>query len=87
MKAITEQFPKQENEAFFTLAYTIGGMMVFPGNQIDGMKPIRATRGLNKAIADRFDLTLECIRCHCVNKQRTHRRDRSQCSRQEKTLC
>ena len=35
LKPITEQFPEPENEAFRTIAYTIGAMMVFPGNQID----------------------------------------------------
>jgi hypothetical protein len=67
LKPITEQFPKQENEAFRTIAYTIGGMMVFPGNQIDRKQTINAARGLNRAISDRFDLTLECIHRHYVN--------------------
>jgi hypothetical protein len=31
----TEQFPEPENEAFTTIAYTIGAMIVFPGNQIE----------------------------------------------------
>jgi hypothetical protein len=26
---------KEENEAFMAIGYTIGGMMVFPGNQVD----------------------------------------------------
>jgi len=67
-EALSEQFPPQENEAFFSLAYTIGGMMVFPGNKIDGKKTINAERGFNVAICDRFDLTLECIRRHYVNQ-------------------
>jgi hypothetical protein len=43
---------------------TIGGMMVFPGNRIDGKQTINGARGFNRKIADRFDLTLECIRRH-----------------------
>jgi hypothetical protein len=33
LKLITEQFPERENEAFRTIAYTIGAMMVFPGTR------------------------------------------------------
>jgi hypothetical protein len=38
--------------------------MVFPGNRIDGKPTINIARGLNRRIADRMDLTLECIRRH-----------------------
>lgn len=38
--------------------------MVFPGNQIDRKWTINQARGCNRTIADRFDLTLECIRRH-----------------------
>jgi UDP-N-acetylmuramyl pentapeptide phosphotransferase/UDP-N-acetylglucosamine-1-phosphate transferase len=33
LKPITEQIPEQENEAFDTVVYTMGGMMVFPGTR------------------------------------------------------
>jgi hypothetical protein len=62
LKPITEQFPESENEAFRTIGYTIGGMMVFPGNRIDGKPTINQDRGFIQSISDRFDLTLECIR-------------------------
>jgi hypothetical protein len=62
LKPITEQFPEEENEAFRTIGHTIGGMMVFPGNQIDRKQTINVARGFNRSISDRFDLTLECIR-------------------------
>jgi hypothetical protein len=62
MKPIVNQLPKEEIEAFTTIGYTIGGMMVFPGNRIDGKQTINGARGFNRKIADRFDLTLECIR-------------------------
>ncbi len=64
LKPITEQLPESENEAFMTIAYTIGAMMVFPGNQIDRKWTINQARGCNRSISDRFDLTLECIRRH-----------------------
>jgi hypothetical protein len=67
LKPITEQFPKEENEAFLTISYTIGGMMIFPGNQVDGKQTINGARGFSRAISDRFDLTLECIRRHYLN--------------------
>jgi hypothetical protein len=55
----------QENEAFMTIAYTIGGMMVFPGNPIDRKWTINQARGcLTRTIGDRLDLTLESIRRH-----------------------
>lgn len=62
LKPITDQFPESENEAFRTIAYTIGAMMVFPGNQVDRRWTINQARGCTRAISDRFDLTLECIR-------------------------
>jgi transglutaminase/protease-like cytokinesis protein 3 len=63
MHPITGQLSEAENDEFFALGYTIGGMMVFPGNKIDGKWTINQARGMNKwTIADRMDLTLECIR-------------------------
>jgi hypothetical protein len=38
--------------------------MIFPSNQIDGKQTINGARGFNRKIADRMDLTLECIRRH-----------------------
>ena len=69
LKPITEQFPEQKNEEFRTIAYTIGAMMVFPGNRIDGKPTINGARGMTRTISDRFDLTLECIRRHYLNKE------------------
>jgi hypothetical protein len=68
LKRIVETFPEEENEAFRAIGYTIGGMMVFPGNRIDGKQTINCERGFNRKIADRFDLTLECIRRHYLCK-------------------
>lgn len=68
LKHITEQFTEAENEAFRTIGYTIGGMMIFPANKVDGGMTINGARGFNQSIADRMDLTLECIRRHYVGK-------------------
>ncbi|MGN6484009.1 MAG: DUF6994 family protein [Thermomicrobiales bacterium] len=64
LRHIVEQFPEEENEAFRTIGYTIGGMMVFPGNRVDGRQTINGARGFTRKISDRMDLTLECIRRH-----------------------
>jgi hypothetical protein len=68
LKPITEQVPEWENEAFRTIDYTIGAMMVFPANQIDRKRTINQARGFCRSIADRFDLTLECIRRHYLHQ-------------------
>lgn len=63
-KAHPELYSEEENEAFMAIAYTIGGMMVFPANRIDGKWTINQARGCLTKISDRLDLTLECIRRH-----------------------
>jgi hypothetical protein len=40
----------------------MGGMMVFPGNQVDRKPTINVARGFHPRISDRMDLTLECVR-------------------------
>lgn len=60
--------PETEIEAFNTIGYTIGGMMLFPGNKIDGKMTINGARGCHPRIRDRFDLTLECIRRHYASE-------------------
>lgn len=49
-------------ENFRRINSTIGASIVFPGNRIQGKQTINAARGCIRAIDDRFDLTLECIR-------------------------
>jgi hypothetical protein len=61
-KAHPELYSEEENEAFMGISYTIGGMMVFPGNRIQGKWTINQARGCLRKISDRFDLTVECIR-------------------------
>ncbi len=64
MQPIVTQLSEAENEEFRTVGYTIGGMLIFPGNKLDGRQTINGARGFNRRIADRLDLTLECIRRH-----------------------
>ena len=54
----------EELAEFMRVGYTIGGMMLFPGNVIDRKMPVNGARGFHPRIKDRFDLTLECIRRH-----------------------
>jgi hypothetical protein len=67
-KAHPELYTEEENQAFMAISYTIGGMMVFPGNRIQGKWTINQARGCLKNISDRFDLTVECIRRHYVRQ-------------------
>jgi len=66
---IKSVIPEAEIEAFSKIGYTIGGMMVFPGNKIDGKMTINGARGFHPRVRDRFDLTLECIRRHYVGEK------------------
>lgn len=66
-KRIQALIPDEELKAFNAAGYTIGGMMVFPRNRIDGKWTINQARGCTAQIGDRFDLTLECIRRHYSN--------------------
>ena len=68
LKHIIDQIPEVETEAFNRIGYTIGGMMVFPGYQVDGKMTINGQRGCHPRIRDRFDLTLECIRRHYLDE-------------------
>ena len=63
-KTHPELVTEEEPEAFMAISYTIGGMMVFPGNSIDGKWTLNQARGCLRKISDRLDLTLECIRRH-----------------------
>lgn len=48
------------------IACTIGGYLIWPSNQVEGRGSINQDRGwrYGYVIADRIDLTLECIRRH-----------------------
>ncbi len=69
LRHLAEDLPPAETEAFLAVAYTIGGMMVFPGNKVEGKQTINGARGFNRRIADRMDLTLEGIRRHYLREE------------------
>ena len=70
MQHITSQIDASLNEEFQRITYTIGGMILFPGNRVDGKMTINGARGIFRTkIADRFDLTLECIRRHYAGEE------------------
>jgi len=62
------QEEKEELLEFLYIGYTIGGMMLWPGNQIDRKMTINGARGLHPLIKDRFDLTVECVRRHYLGE-------------------
>ena len=64
MSHIISQIPRGDVDSFNSLGYTIGGMMVFPGNRIGTKMTINQARGCYGSIKDRFDFTVECIRRH-----------------------
>jgi hypothetical protein len=64
MEAIISQLPTADLDYFNMITYTIGGMMLWPGNRIKGKWTINQARGCTRPIADRFDLTVECVRRH-----------------------
>ena len=58
----------KEVEEFRNIGSTIGGYILFPSKRIGGRMTINGARGFNQKIADRFDLTLECIRLHYMGR-------------------
>jgi hypothetical protein len=66
---IINQIPEEKRDEFNRICYTIGGMMVFPGNCIGRKMTINGARGFHPRIKDRFDLTVECIRRHYRNER------------------
>ena len=70
MAHIIKQIPKSDIDSFLKTCRTMGGYIVFPAKQINGKNTINQARGSNKKeIADRWDLTVECIRRHYVGGQ------------------
>ena len=63
------QIPQTEFEEFRDEGSTIGGYLIFPSEREGGRMTINGARGFNTKIADRFDLTLECIRLHYLRLQ------------------
>ena len=48
--------------AFQKAVITIGARTVWPSNRVNGKSTINGAKGMNYLIADRLDLTIECIR-------------------------
>jgi len=61
---IINRIPKEEIDNFYHIACRIGAYILFPGYKIKNKQTINGVRGCNQKIADRFDLTLECIRLY-----------------------
>lgn len=61
---LSGQVTQSEFEEFSDKGSTIGGYLIFPSEREGGRMTINGARGFNVKIADRFDLTLECIRLH-----------------------
>jgi hypothetical protein len=66
---LTKEVSHLEFEEFRDKGSTIGGYIIFPSARIDGKMTINGARGFNAKIADRFDLTLECIRLHYQRRE------------------
>lgn len=64
MRDMVASLPAADIDALKTITYTIGGMILWPGNQINRKWTINQARGCTGRIADRFDLTIECVRRH-----------------------
>ncbi|MFN7982438.1 MAG: hypothetical protein U0Q11_11315 [Vicinamibacterales bacterium] len=64
LAAVLRDISDVDRETFLRLGYTIGGMMIFPGERIGRKMTINGARGFHPRIKDRFDLTVECIRRH-----------------------
>lgn len=61
---IVSQFAEAELDDFDRLTYSMGGMMLFPSWTGERHWSVNQARGMLTKIADRMDLTLECIRRH-----------------------
>lgn len=62
--SFTSRVPEVDRRHFDVITYTIGGMMIFPGDRRDGKMTINGAKGFHPRIRDRMDLTLECISRH-----------------------
>ena len=67
MAHIISQIPTEKIDLVYNQGCTIGSYIVFPKNKLKNQQSINQARGINHKIADRFDLTLECIRLFYSN--------------------
>lgn len=68
MASIVNEEPEEELDRFFSICSTVGAYLVFPSRKVGQNPTINGARGLHWKIKDRFDLTLECIRRHYLNR-------------------
>ena len=68
MSHIVDAIPSQEIGSFYDNDNTIGSYIIFPSKRIDNKMTINGSRGTNRKIMDRFDLSLECIRRFYLKK-------------------
>ena len=69
MAHIINQLKQGEAEEFRRVSYSMGGMIIFPANRIEGKNTINVARGFHPLIKDRIDLTVECIRRYYKNEK------------------
>ncbi len=60
---------REEAAELFSSGCRIGSYILFPAKKVDNKMTINGARGINRKIADRFDLTLECIRLYYVGEE------------------
>lgn len=65
-KAVVAQIPPEQMPPH--RGYTIGSALLFPKTAPPGRLTINRARGMHPKVADRFDLTLECIRRHYLDQ-------------------
>ena len=68
MQFLINKLEPNQIKEFDVLSNTIGATIIWPNNRINGAHTINAERGLNSKIADRMDITLECIRLYYLDK-------------------
>ena len=68
MKPIIDQVSAKELDDFIRLTDTIGGIVIWPSNKINGFQTINGARGFNRQIVDRLDLTIDCIRRYYLSE-------------------
>ena len=69
MSHIVEKVAPGDIKEFFKVCSTIGAYIMFPAKKVNNKMTINGSRGLNRKIKDRFDLTLECIRRFYINEE------------------
>ena len=69
MAHIINQLEQGEAEEFRRVGYSMGGMIIFPANRVEGKNTINVARGFHPLIKDRIDLTVECIRRYYKNEK------------------